>query len=147
MIQRERAHDLWDEIDELIKDHYHEIAHYQDIPLSPDREKYEKAEDNNRFRIYTVRREGKLVGYAAFFIGYSIHYSTSFQAVQDVLFITPSERRGSLGMRLIKYTEEELKKDGVEVIYQHVKEGHPALQCLLERRGYKAVDTILCKRI
>ena len=147
MIQRERAHDLWEEIDELIKDHYHEIAHYQDIPLVPDKHKYETAEDNDKLRCYTVRLEGKLVGYAVFFIGYSLHYSTSFQAVQDVLFITPSERRGSLGMRLIKYTEQELKKDGVEVIYQHVKIGHPALQCLLERIDYKAVDTILAQRI
>lgn len=147
MIQRERAHDLWDEIDELIKDHYHEIAHYQDIPLSPDKEKYEKAEDNDRFRIYTVRLEGKLVGYAAFFLGYAIHYSTSYQAQEDVIFITPLERKGSLGMKLLLYSEKELKKDGVEVIYHHVKIGHPALQSLLERTGYKAVDTLLCKRI
>ncbi len=145
--QRERAHDLWEEIDPLIKAHYKEIASNQDIPLVPDKKKYEEAEENDILRCYTARIDGRLVGYAVFLVNYNMHYSTSKQALQDILFILKSERKGRLGLGLIKYTEAELESEGVELILHHVKIGHPQLQRLLEKLGYSPVDMVLSKRI
>ena len=71
----------------LLQRHYKEIAHYQDIPLEPDLERYRAMENIGALRIYTVRvgATGALVGYASFFVSKNPHYSSSLQAAQDVL--------------------------------------------------------------
>src|SRR5699024_275904 len=84
---------VWGELLPLLEAHYHEVAHYQDIPLCPDRERYEAVEANGMLRLYTARDDaGALVGYAVFFVQTNAHYATSLQAVQDVLFVHPDYR-------------------------------------------------------
>jgi GNAT superfamily N-acetyltransferase len=47
--------ELWDEITPLLQQHWLEIAHYQDIPLNPDREGYLKCEEAGVLRCFTAR--------------------------------------------------------------------------------------------
>ncbi len=144
--QRERIQDLWEDINPLLAEHWREIAHYQDIPLNPDVVFYNWAEENNRLRCYTARDGGKLVGYGVFIIGPNRHYVTSIQAQQDVLFVLPEYRKRSVGYRLIKFCDRELKAEGMQVVYQHVKHAHD-FGPLLERLGYVLVDHIYGKRL
>lgn len=142
---RERAQDILDEILPLLKSHYDEIAHFKDIPLEPDFEKYLKLEELDGIRVYTARDENqKLIGYSVFFLSHNIHYKSSLQAVQDVLFIHPSNR-GS-GAKFILWCDDQLKKDGVQAVYQHVKAAHN-FGPLLERFGYQLVDLIYSRRL
>ena len=145
MIAQELASEVWDEIMPLLKNHWQEIAHYKDIPLDPDYSVYKQMEDMGALRVYTVRKEGKLIGYSAFFIRQHPHYKSSKQAVQDIIYVDPAHR-GGVGRRLIKECDELLKAEGVQVVYQHVKAAHN-FGPLLERMGYQMQDIIYSKRL
>lgn len=144
--QAERASDIWDEIQDLLQAHWKEIAHYQDIPLVPDREAYMAAETQGQLRVYTVRDTCKLVGYGVFFVKPNIHYSTSLQAVQDILFLSPEYRKGRVGIQLIKHAERALAAEGVQAVYHHVKCSNQVGR-LLARMGYELIDEVYGKRL
>lgn len=130
----------------LLVAHWREIAHDLTIPLSPDWERYYALQDAGSIRVYTARRDGEIIGYAVFIVNRNLHYSTSVQAVQDILFIREDLRRGTLGTRLIKFSEEQLKQEGVQVVVHHIKAKHD-WSPLIERLGYSLVDLIYLKRI
>lgn len=134
------------EIQPLLEAHWKEIAHDLTIPLEPRWDIYHAMQATGTLKTFTARAEGKLVGYAVFFLNHNMHYASSLQALQDILFITPSLRRGSLGTRLIKFAEEQLKAIGVQVVLHHVKAKHN-FGPLLERVGYSLVDLIYVKRV
>lgn len=145
--QRERSHDLWTEILPLLHEHKDEIAHYADIELAPDVDAYNAAEDHGALRCYTARLDGVLVGYAIFFVKFNMHYRHSFQAVQDVLFVTKPHRHGRVGFGLIRYSEEQLHAEGVQVVYQHLKTKIPETIALFHKLGYEDIDLIVAKRL
>ena len=121
-IQRESLHPFWEDALPLCERHWQEIAHWHDIPLVPDTEAYERAAAADMLRIYTVRgTDGALYGYAMFFVRHNVHYRTSIQAVQDVVFVAPEFRQGTLGMRLLKFAEVDLRQAGVQVVHHHQK--------------------------
>jgi hypothetical protein len=141
---------LLDETLPLVRAHWREVAHYADIPLDPDASAYHHAEFRGFLRVYTARKVGplgdhRLVGYAAYFVRPSIHYASSVQASQDVIYVSP-ECRGSTGARLIQFADEQLAGEGVQAVYHHVKVAHNWGR-LLERMGYEAVDVIYAKRL
>jgi GNAT superfamily N-acetyltransferase len=146
LFQRERAHALWAEITPLLEKHWQEIAHFKDVPLEPDVERYNAMEDAGLLRCYTARVDGVLVGYAVFFAGsLNMHYKSCTVANNDVVFLHPDYRRGRLGLQLVDFCESRLREE-VQVVYWHVKAAHPALGKILARRGYKMVDEIYAKR-
>lgn len=144
--QRERAHDLWDEITPLLQAHWAEIAHYADIPLDPDAPIYNFLEEHDHLRCYTARVGGRLVGYGIFRLG-AMHYKSSKQAIQDVLFVLPEYRKGRIGYRLVEFCESQLRSEGTQVVYHHVKDKHRQLEPLLQFMKYELVDLIYAKRL
>ena len=143
---RETFAGIRDEVMPLLDEHYLEVAHYKDIPLDVDFAAYDAVETAGMFRVYTARTgTGALVGYAAFFVRSNGHYRGSLQAHQDVLFMLPGSR--GLGGELIRYAEEQLRAEGVQVVYQHIKVATPRTAALMVRLGYQAVDTIFAKRL
>lgn len=147
-LQQETFGNVLDEIRPLLVRHWREISAYPDIPLNVDEEKYETIESIGNLRIYTVRLEGKLIGYAVFFLGHHIHYSGSFQATEDVVYVDPDFRLGSIGVRLLQFSDSKLKEEGVQVVHHHVKLGHPVLGLILQKKlGYVPVETIYSKRL
>ncbi len=146
---RERAHDLIEEIKPLLERHWEEIAHYKDIPLNPDYDFYRLLEDSDSLRCFTVRNSdlaGQLVGYAIYLCKTNIHYRTSRQAVQDILFLSPEYRGGRAGLAFIDWYDDQLRAEGVQAVYQHVKTTHN-FGPVLERVGYELVDLIYAKRL
>lgn len=142
----ESSETVIEEILPLLHEHYAEIAHYQDIPIAIDIEAYLKAERQGILRIYTVRHGGELIGYALFAVKPSIKYSGSLQAQQDVLYLSPAFRKGRVGMRFIQWCDTQLKAEGVQVCYQHVKAAHN-FGPMLERMGYELIDHIYGRRL
>ena len=144
--QREQLTDaLIEEITPLLVRHYTEIAHYQDIKLDPDWSAYFNIQANGPMRIYTARAEDHaLIGYSCFFVRYNPHYSRSLQAVNDVIFID-KERRG-FGRQFIAWCDGQLKAEGVQVVYHHIKFAHD-WSPILERMGYEAQDKIMSRRL
>lgn len=145
--RRELLRDIWGEIQPLLHKHKDEVAHYADIPLSPDRDIYFKMEELGMLRLFTARPSASvLVGYAAFFVRPALHYSTSVQANQDVLFITPGHR--GFGRKFIEWCDSQLRHEGVQVVTQHTKV-NPRLNFgpMLRRIGYECVDEIWARRL
>lgn len=144
--QREAASkELFAEMEPLLRIHWKEVAHFQDIELNPDYGLYLAIEATNGIRIYTARgAEGQVIGYAAYFVRHNLHYKQSKQAVQDVVFIDPRHR--GFGEEFLTWCDEQLRGDGVEIVYHHVKVAHNWGQ-MLERNGYIHMEHIYAKRI
>src|SRR5262245_23443365 len=104
--QRELAQDLIKNIGYLIELHYKEIARYQDIPLDPDFSLYLAAEAAGNLRCYTARMDSLLVGYSVFMVRRNLHYRSSLQAIQDILFVAPEYRKSRIGVRLIRFCDQ-----------------------------------------
>ena len=135
-------------IEVLLRDHWHEVAHFPDIPLEPDWEAYDQVERAGRLKMFTVRVGGVLVGYAAYIINHNPHYKSSLQAVQDVIFIAPAHRKARVGAHLILYADTYFRGQGVQAVYQHSKAKKELdMGPLLKRLGYELVDTLWAKRL
>lgn len=135
---------LCEEMLPLLVQHYMEIAHYPDIQLKVNFDAYVKLYESGCLKVYTARQDGVLVGYGVYVVRPNPKYSDSLQAVQDVLYIDPKKR--GMGGRFILWCDEELRKLGVQVVYQHVKLAHD-FGPLLERFGYEAIETIWGRRL
>lgn len=138
---------LVDEIGPLLVRHWHEVAHYADIPLAPRWDRYRALADTGALRVYTARIDGQLVGYSVHFVAPSLHYGTALTASEDLVFVAPEYRKGRLGYGLIQFADAQLRADGVQVGYRHVKL-KPDLDFspLLERMGYENIDRIMGRR-
>lgn len=152
-LQREIFEPFYQEAKPLLERHKEEIAHFADIPLDVDLERYRELELLDILRIYTARLDRgpadplTLIGYAVFIVSLNPHYKSSLQAVQDVLYVDPEQRKGATGIGLVNFAERELRAEGVQAVYHHVKVKHPTLGVLLERKGYQAIETIWVKRL
>jgi mannose-6-phosphate isomerase-like protein (cupin superfamily)/L-amino acid N-acyltransferase YncA len=145
-VQHEPFADCWDEMKELFRGHYEEIAFYKDIELEPDEPAYVRLAEAGLLRVFTVRDAGALVGYVMFIVRWNPHYRSSLIAMQDVLYLKPEYRRGRTGITLIRVAETRLRAEGVQVVYHHVKRTNRVGE-LLERLGYELVDQLYAKRL
>lgn len=145
--QRETFDQAYSEALPLLRAHFAEISDSSDVGLEPNIDAYQASEKEGFLRVYTVRKEGILVGYVAMFVYKGIHNSSDIQATQDVFYVDPVYRGGQLGIHLIKFVENELRKESVNIIYQTAKLKHPTLGLLLEHSGYTAIETVYQRRL
>ena len=145
--QQERAQDCFAEGKPLLEKHWAEIAHYKDISLDPEWQTYTSLEDAGFLRAYTLRDRGELKGYAVFLVKTNAHYRTSLQAHQDILYVDPEYRQAMLGARFLVWCDDQLRKEGVQVVHHHVKVNILDYGPLLKRLGYEYVDAIWAKRL
>lgn len=147
-LQRESLAVLWDELMPLFVRHYDEISANKDIPLEPDVDGYRYAEENGALRLFVARSEGRPIGYAMYFVRRNLHYRSSLQALEDIIFMVPECRGTGLGIELVNYADEQLKAEGVQVVYHHAKIAHPQLgNMLVKRCGYRPIETLYMKRL
>lgn len=145
--QRETLEQVWADALPLLAEQARALAPYPDIAFDPDLTAYRAAEASGCLRLFTVRASDHLVGYAVFFVRTNPHYQGSVQAVQDVLWLSPSHRRGGLGRDLLAYTEQQLRAEGCQVVLHHAKVKAPALAHLLVSEGYEMIDAVYGKRL
>lgn len=147
LLREELTPTLQAEIQPLLKAHWREIAHFQDIPLNVCWEVYYHAMVAGMLRVFTARETRspkRLAGYAVFFVRPNPHFQDSTQAVQDVMFMLPACR--GHGGALITFAEHQLKAEGVQAVYHHVKRAFD-FGSLLARLGYSEVERIWVKRL
>jgi GNAT superfamily N-acetyltransferase len=145
-VTRRAVRDVWDDLQPMLAEHWREIAHYDDIPLNPDRARYEALDDAGLLRVFVADIGGGWVGYAVYVVQHNAHYADSLQAVQDVLYLDPEFRSAGIGRALIDECDKRLRAEGVQVVYQHVKLAHD-FGPLLASLGYEAVETIHARRL
>lgn len=133
------------EIQPLIEEHYKAIALHQDvIKLNPDWKQYGKLDSIGALRVYTARSEGKLVGYFVVVISKSMHYQDHLFATNDVIYLAPSHRKGTAGIRLIKFAEEQVKAEGITLLVINTK-AHAPFDAILERNGFELTERVYSK--
>lgn len=145
--QQEFLATVRDDIQELIKLHWEEIALNKDaIKLNPDWDRYEEAEKHGALRGFTARVDGKLVGYFVVLVTRSLHYQDHFFAMNDILYLHPDHRKGMAGVKLIKFATDCLADDGVSVVFINTKMHRP-FGPILERLGFDHVEQVYAKRL
>ncbi len=135
-----------DELQPLLEAHYHEVASYSDIPLHIDYAKYYAAEMHGMLRVYTVRLDDALVGYASFSLCTSLHCCDSTQAHHDSLYLDPSQRTGRTARLFIDWCDQRLKAEGVQVVSQSVRSTHD-YGPLLKTLGYELKSHTYARRL
>lgn len=136
------------EMEPMLIDHYQELTMHRDkIKLAPDWELYDKMEKVGTFYLLTARDSdtNDLIGYSAWFVKPHIHYKETIVAANDVLFLRKDHRVGMTGIKLIKYSEQEMKKYAHKITW-HVK-GEPDFRPILHRLGYIDEDVIVGKML
>lgn len=144
--QRELFSSVIDEAMPLLVLNWDEIETHKHIPLDVDVETYCKLQDADLLRIFTVRKDEILIGYACFVVATSMHHRGSKQARQDVVFVLPEYRRANIGIGLIKFCDEQLQAEGVQMVYQFVKRTRD-FSAVLAHLGYEQIETVHAKRL
>lgn len=133
------------EIKPLLEQHWKEIAINQEhIKLNPDWKQYARLDSINALRVYTARSGKKLVGYFVVIISKNLHYQDHLFAANDVIFLAKTHRKGTTGIRLIKYAEEQLKAEGISVMVVNTK-AHQPFDKILERQGFELTERVYSK--
>ena len=137
-----------EEIIPLLKEHWEELAlNKEDSPLDPDFTFYDALDRAGRLATFVVRKEGKMIGYALYFIRNNPHYRQHVWAACDIFWIHPSHRDGRVGLALFSAVEKGLKARGVHVMHTTHKVDHPTPGVLLKRRGHAMIEHGYSKRL
>lgn len=133
------------EIEPLLEEHWKEIAlNKETIKLNPDWRAYAELDRINALRIYTARKEGKLMGYFVILVSRSLHYKDHLFANNDIVFLTKSARRGLTGLKLVKFAVESLQAEGVTKLHVNTKT-HQPFDPIMERLGFEEIETVFSK--
>ena len=135
------------EASELLKLHWDEVAPYKDLfTLNPDLERYQRLEDQGSLCVITAREEGTLIGYIVMVVAPNLHYKQALCATDDIHFVHPDYRKGSLGSRLIVTAVALMKKAGVKVMFLRTKVAN-SHGLLFERLGFEPLDMVYSMRL
>jgi len=130
------------EIEPLLEEHWKEIALNKDkIALNPDWRAYADLDSINALRIYTARKDEKLMGYFVVIVSRSLHYRDHLFANNDVIFLTKGARKGLTGVKLIKFAIESLAKEGITKLHVNTK-AHQPFDAILERLGFEEIERV-----
>ena len=142
IFSRESLEQCLADIQVLLEDHHRDVG--EKIRLDPDFEVYRQMEPS--LRIYTARREGLLIGYAAFIVcATNLHHKGLKSAANDALYVKPA-CRGITGSRLMAYAETALKDEGIQVVTLHVPKSNDWTPLAL-KWGYEVIETHVRKTL
>jgi GNAT superfamily N-acetyltransferase len=122
--------------------HYDEIALNKDLMVyAPDIERYARLEALGVLVNLAVYDGDRVIGYSINIVTPHLHYKDLLCAHNDMIFLAPEHRQGSLGVKLIKATKAACAARGVQLMLWHAKENTP-LAKLLPRMGCKVQDIL-----
>ena len=135
----ERFADALPELHALHVMHWKETElHMKGIPMNPDYQRMQNAEDAGKLLQFTVRKDGELVGNLRMYLFMSAHTQTPY-ASEDTLFIKPEHRGGFLVMELMRYAERVICALGIKEIRVNSKLVNKA-DVLMRRMRYQPVS-------
>lgn len=130
----------------LLTKHWEEIAGNKDkIKLCPDVSKYISLQEAGVLKNVCAYKDTILVGYSVLFVQPHLHYANDVYAYVDVIYVDPEYRNTSVGIRLIKETEEYARSMNVSVLTYHTKPQHAIIEKVLSKLDYKHMENIFGK--
>jgi hypothetical protein len=122
IFQKEKLSDILDEAKPLFHEHWEEIAGNKDkYPLNVNYDVYLALDKTGALHVVTARDNGKLVGYVITIVLPHLHYMDCLTAMNDILMLKKEYRRGTTGIRMLKFSEESLNERGVMRHILHIK--------------------------
>lgn len=130
----------WDEVVALGAAHWGETMEYYrgKQPFNPQFERYNQYDKVGWLITFTVRDEGKMIGYSLIYLVPSMHTQQTI-ATEDTIFLLPEYRRGRNGLRFHQFIEDELKKRGAKEITVTAQPGSAACR-ILEHLDFKVIN-------
>lgn len=144
--QVERMRDVVEEIKPLHQAHWQETEGYRhDQVCNPDYEAFIYHERIGQYMLFTVRKDGILVGNCAVYVTRSTH-TQELVAREDTLFILKDHRAGLIGKRFFQYCERVLESLGVSDVNFDVKLTNNVWK-VWKRMGYDIVGHSMRKKL
>jgi hypothetical protein len=145
LLQKELLITIKDELQTLLVDHYDELTlNKHKVKLNPNWIRYFELEQQGKLHVFTLRNQGQMLGYSVFFLDRHIHYDDLMVATNDIIYLKKDQRLGVSGIRLLKYSEQQMKLLGADKITWHVKMSQD-FRPILHRMGYADEDVIVGK--
>lgn len=132
---------------ELWHEHWLELAVRKErMQMKPDVEAYMALEASGSLDILVLRSEGRMVGYVLSVVRRHLHYADVLVGLEDAYFLTKSERRGMVGVRMIREWEKRMQRRGCQLIFAMTK---PWLDkgLIFKRLGFAPSDHVYTKWI
>ncbi|SOD42349.1 hypothetical protein [Nitrosovibrio sp. Nv4] len=140
----EKLEDILEEMKPLHVEHWKQTEqHRHSIEFNPDYETFFRHERAGRAVVFTLRKEGRLLGNFSVYVSKSMHTQTLFSR-EDTLFLMPEARKGRTAMRFIEYGERALQQIGVREINVSVKVINKAGR-FFQMIGYRHTENGLSK--
>ena len=140
--QLERAVSIAKELEALALEHWEDVALDKDkMPFGLDILYYEVLDKCNMLQTLTARRDGVIVGYCLVVIRPHPHNRTVLCGFEDAYFLATAERKGRLGLQLLKESLKALKRRGVKKVFFHSK-CHKDLAALFKYLKFKHCDEV-----
>jgi hypothetical protein len=144
---RENYNHVIEELKPHLRDHYKEVAMYQDhIEFDPDYDAYKELQKQDVLYLFTWREDGQLRGYNIFFVRPHPHYRSTTWAFNDVVYIAPEFRHTPDTIAFFDWCEDFLRDAGAEVITYHMKT-FKSFQALMEVKEMDHAEHIYMKYI
>lgn len=150
----------WERLDALLADGLADLAQQdfqeieedtQEIPLDIDWDHLKSLERLGTYGVISarekgkVRYDGKLVGYNAFFVNRHTRHRRTVFAFCDALYLIPDARKGTAGIVLLQESDRLLREAGVVKVQYGIKDKAPVAGRILERLGYRQIETAWSK--
>jgi GNAT superfamily N-acetyltransferase len=143
--QQESFNGFMEEAWDMLVAHWKEVGVFKKkMEFFPDADMYENLERLGMLKLYTARHDGVLIGYNAFVVQRHPHYITTLAAMNDILYVKPDYRKGSIAIKLMSFSEKALKQEGVKLVMMRSKRLHD-FSTILKRKGYTEVETVYGK--
>lgn len=146
-IQVERLQDVHREILPMFNDHWEECGCAGGPEeLAIDYNMYNLAERNGQHIGVAVRSDGVLIGYGSMFLMRPPHHRHDLVATGDCFFVVKEHRKGSVGLRLLKFMEAEALDRGASYMTLLSNTNTP-VDGLLRRLKYTETDITYTKKL
>lgn len=131
----------------LARQHWDETEQFHaGQQFNPSFERYNGYAANGWFVMVVARDEGRMVGYAGFYIVPSMHSQAPI-STEDTWFLLPEYRKGWNAPKLFKFAEEEAVRRGAVEAGGTVRLTNPHAGAVLKRMGYVEVARVFIKQL
>src|ERR1700687_2140708 len=101
----------------MLAAHYEEIARFKDLTqLSPDLERYRRLEDQGWVNTLLAFVENQAVGFCWLVVQSNLHYKGLVFCQNDVLYVAPEQRKGRIGLQLMRETCQRARTLGAKLM-------------------------------
>ena len=129
----------------LTRQHWNEIVK-DGRKLEIDWDLFEALQNSGSLRVYVAQEDDEVLGYAAFVLQRHLHSKSCLVANNDAVFLRKDRRAYGAGLQFLAYCDEQLRQEGVSMIFWHIKPARD-FSGTLEQLGYELHETIYAKFI